>query len=135
MLKHKLIRFSETNDHVKGFWLNEHGNFLFYTLERPWLGSIPNISCIPEGVYQTEWYFSPGKKCMVLQFKNVLDNLGRSRSYCQVHKGNLVSHSKGCVLMGMYLGIDSLGRSEDAYETFLGMYEAKHICVEVRNNF
>ena len=27
----------------------------FYTIERPWLDNAANVSCIPEGTYQTGW--------------------------------------------------------------------------------
>ena len=35
------------------------GEQRFYSIERPWLDNAPNISCIPEGTYETGWRESP----------------------------------------------------------------------------
>lgn len=69
-------------------------------LERPWKNNQRNISCIPEGKYEIKKEIQP-KRGKVLRIKNVPDRDG-----ILMHKGNYVSHSKGCLLPGLELEHD-----------------------------
>lgn len=68
-------------------------NVYFKTLERPWRSNMPNISCIPEGVYVVK-RDKTGKH----QFYAVQNVEGRSA--IEFHAGNFVEHSAGCILVG-----------------------------------
>lgn len=69
---------------------------LCVTLERPWFDNEKGLSCIPEGDYTCIKYNSD-------RFRNtyqVEDVPGRSKIL--FHKGNYVSDSTGCILLGQY---------------------------------
>lgn len=77
---------------------------IFYTLERPWLNNQSNISCIPQGEYQVTALprSSSGKYRDVFHIQDVPDRFG-----VLIHNGNIVKHTKGCILIGNtrgYLG-------------------------------
>ena len=87
--------------HVAGTLIFESGD-VFNMLERPWLNNRSNVSCIPWGTYET--FFLPrsgsGKYRKVWHLQNV-----KSRSGVLIHSGNLVSHSRGCLLVGTKMGV------------------------------
>lgn len=66
----------------------------FATIELPWKNNLHQISCIPPGVYQTEWYDSP-RHGRVLRLKDVPD-----RSQIEVHSANLAMQLLGCIALG-----------------------------------
>ena len=88
---------------TKGSLFVLNGSELLYrckTIELPNNGNRRNMSCIPEGTYDTIKYDSPTKgKCFWVQ-----DVPGRDSIL--IHKGNYVSGSKidsqGCILPGNY---------------------------------
>lgn len=69
----------------------------FYTIERPWLDNAPNVSCVPEGTYQTGWRDSPrfGETWHV---KDVPD-----RTYILIHAANYPDEVQGCIALGTHL--------------------------------
>lgn len=80
------------------------GEQLLYTIERPWLDNRSNISCIPAGKYLVKFMArsASGKYRNVWHLQNV-----PGRSGILIHNGNLVSHSRGCLILGSRTG--SLG--------------------------
>jgi hypothetical protein len=70
---------------------------VFRTLERPWLDNRSNVSCIPNGEYECSYLprSGSGRYVKVWHVRAVPD-----RSGILIHRGNLVSHSKGCILVG-----------------------------------
>ncbi len=73
--------------------------FSCFTLERPWLGNAPRVSCIPAAVYpMREGHFYRGDyPCL-----EILEVPGRS--LIKAHAGNLLAHSLGCPLVGDRIG-------------------------------
>jgi len=69
-------------------------NFQCFTLEKPWLDNQENISCIPVGEY---CYYSrtSTRNGKVLQLENVED-----RTSIQIHAGNYINQTQGCILVG-----------------------------------
>lgn len=65
-----------------------------FTLELPWRGNQPNISCVPEGTYRVTKYQSPTKGPVLL----LHDVPGRT--YIEIHAGNFIRQIEGCVLVG-----------------------------------
>ena len=69
----------------------------FYMLERPWLDNQRNVSCIPTGKYHVTFLprSASGRYRNVYHVHNV-----ENRSGILIHQGNLVRHSKGCLIIG-----------------------------------
>lgn len=69
----------------------------FYTLERPWLENVSDISCIPTGAYDC---ILDEKKIIG---KNPVYRLRAvpARSGVLIHVGNYVTDSHGCILIGL----------------------------------
>jgi hypothetical protein len=89
----KLLRISLTTNATFGVLLEEDIPFCV-TLERPWLGNIKSISCIPDGLYNCKRVQSP-KFGDTFEIENVLN-----RTHILFHKGNLSDDTHGCVLVG-----------------------------------
>lgn len=73
------------------------GQETFATIERPWLDNKPNISCIPEGVYDCVPH-NGGRFKGVWKLKDV-----PGRSYILIHAGNWSKDVEGCIAVGQYL--------------------------------
>ncbi len=72
--------------------------FSCVTMEPPWANNKPNVSCIPPGEYQAHWHKSP-------RYGWVYALLGvPGRSHILIHPGNIVTHTKGCILPGARVG-------------------------------
>jgi hypothetical protein len=69
----------------------------FYTIERPWLDNTPNVSCIPEGAYNTGWRDSP-RFGETWHIKEVQD-----RTYILIHAANFPKEVQGCIGLGLGL--------------------------------
>jgi hypothetical protein len=69
--------------------------FTCATIEPPWLNNQKMISCIPEGRYTVERYYS-------MTFKNslIITNVP-NRSAILFHAGNTAGDSKGCIIVGL----------------------------------
>ena len=68
--------------------------FKFWTLEPRDLDNQQNVSCIPEGIYNYKYRESP-KNGKALELIGV-----EFRKNIQVHAGNFVKNTKGCILVG-----------------------------------
>lgn len=68
--------------------------YLCYTLELPNLKNTPRVSCIPAGVYKGKKHKSPSNG-LCIQLSDV-----PNRSYIQLHAGNTVFDTLGCILVG-----------------------------------
>ncbi|USD22137.1 DUF5675 family protein [Microbulbifer variabilis] len=72
-------------------------DFVFYTVERPWLGNRPFESCIPEGVYSCNPYNSP-------RFPNVWElKEVPGRTKILIHTANYSADVQGCIGIGSNL--------------------------------
>ena len=78
---------------------------IFYctTIEPPWKDNQHSISCIPTGVYTVTPCNSPKHGACFL----VLDVPGRSA--IEIHAGNFVQNTEGCLLVGRDLTSDMNG--------------------------
>lgn len=96
-LKHVIIKRSFMDDRVTLGMLKvqdiEHDPI--YTLENPWIGNQPWVSCITKGMYDCQYHNSPkyGKVFKVLDVPDRTDIL--------FHPGNYERNTKGCILLGM----------------------------------
>ncbi len=86
-----------------GLLHDEENNVIAHTLELPWRENEPDASCIPAGRYPAHRYLSPKRGYEVFMLDGVPD-----RSAIELHIGNTVSDTDGCILLG-----DSFGQIDD----------------------
>lgn len=93
-----LMRSEFFSSCVRGLLILEGEGLILYSLEQPWRDNEVNVSCIPEGEYLCTWHNSPsfGEVYLVNQVPN--------RSYILFHSGNIVDHTRGCILLGLRKG-------------------------------
>lgn len=74
----------------------------FQTLERLWVNNERKKSCIPTGIYETQFMprSASGKYKNVFHVQDVPDRGG-----ILIHNGNVVDHSLGCILVGKKRGV------------------------------
>jgi len=122
-MKIELKRFAYTPFGVFGtLYLQQ---FQCYTVERPWLGNEPRVSCIPEGLYQMRLshFNRGGYDCY--EILDVPD-----RSLIKIHIGNTMEDVLGCIALGRDLGCLAgkwaVLRSKLAYEDFMRSLLPRH---------
>lgn len=92
-----LIREAQRSDRDETLgWLYADGRS-FATLELPWRQNLPNVSCIPAGDYVTSFLprSASGKYRNVFHVTSVVGRAG-----ILIHTGNVVAHTRGCILIG-----------------------------------
>lgn len=77
---------------------DDQGNFICYSLELPNLDNKPEISCIPEGQFSFQKFFS-STLGWVYRLQNV-----PNRSLIDIHSGNDVLDLRGCITVGTEQG-------------------------------
>lgn len=106
---------------------SEHGTFgvlvrddlvpFALTLELPMRDNKKDVSCIPDGTYRCEPFASPTKG-KVFKLVGV-----PGRTNVELHSGNIMSDSLGCILVGEAFepikGQDGIAYSRDAYAELL----------------
>lgn len=112
----KLVRVSDTPYGMFGVLL--YGTVpQCVTLENPWRGNTPSISCIPSGQYTCRRVDSPrfGDTFEVADVAN--------RTHILFHKGNLEKDTHGCILLankfGALAAIPGILESRPAFESFM----------------
>jgi hypothetical protein len=129
----RLIRIAFTKDGTFGVLLDEDVPFCV-TTEREWLSNVIGKSCIPDGTYLCQRVDSP-KFGNTFQVMNV-----PGRSEILIHKGNLSSDSKGCIIVGEEFGtlngrvaVLSSGKAFDEFMSRLkGVVQFKLAITEVK---
>lgn len=86
-------------DCIRGFF-NLDGE-LFHVLEPPWRNNTRDESCIPPGAYQARFLprSTSGKYRNVFWLQDV-----PGRSGILIHSGNVVAHTRGCLIIGKRRG-------------------------------
>ena len=74
------------------------GDFRCFTMEPPWRDNARNLSSIPPGFYPCRWIRSPKYGDVYAVTKVV------GRDNILIHAGNIVQHTKGCILPGARMG-------------------------------
>ncbi|MEN8821963.1 MAG: DUF5675 family protein [Abyssibacter sp.] len=116
LLRCELVRFAYTPHGVFGRLVLP--DFECFTVERPWEGNAPRVSCIPEGIYALEpsRFHRGGYDCY-----EVVGVPGRSM--IKVHRGNTMHDLLGCIAPGQGLGYVrgcwAVTRSKVAFESFM----------------
>lgn len=73
----------------------------FHVLELPWRNNARNASCIPPGTYEARFLprSTSGKYRNVFWLQDV-----PGRSGILIHSGNVVAHTRGCLIIGKRRG-------------------------------
>jgi hypothetical protein len=92
---------------------------LCVTLELPWRNNEHDRSCIPAGTYTLRRRFSPKHQGEVFEVEGVPD-----RADIELHVGNFVDDSLGCILLGSTFttfdsGQHGISGSRVAFERFM----------------
>ena len=96
-MKIRLIRVEKSNQGTLGVWLL-NGHAFCCTLEPPDRNNKKNESCIPCGNYAALRKQSP-------RYGDTFEITGvPNRTHILIHPGNVVDHTKGCILLGQYFG-------------------------------
>lgn len=100
-----------------------------YTLELPFKDNLPNISCIPQGLYNAVKYSSPAHPD-VWEILNVPD-----RSAILMHVGNYAKDSKGCILLGFGINESTpmITRSNKCIEFLRKYLDGNNFSLEILN--
>jgi len=87
---------------------------VFWTVERPWLDNAPNVSCVPEGVYDLRWRESPR-----FGWTWILEDVP-NRTHILIHSANWSRQLQGCIALGTGLmGNEfAVSNSRDAVKRF-----------------
>ncbi len=96
MRQARLIRLGSTDQGTVG--VLEAGDFRCFIMEPPWRDNVANKSHIPPGNYPVVWQKSPryGWGYCLLRVPNRFGIL--------IHAGNIVQHTRGCLLPGARMG-------------------------------
>ena len=95
-----LYRYQKTDTLTRGYLFID--TIWLHTLERPWQNNEINVSCIPSGEYYVDFL----KKSASGKYRNVFHVINvPGRSGVLIHNGNIVDHTKGCILVGTKPGI------------------------------
>ena len=106
------------------------GKPLFPTLELPWKDNQHNISCIPAGVYKAIYIFSEKFQKHLFILQNV-----PGRDAVEIHIGNTVIDTLGCVLIGMEFSLSEFAivNSKLAFDNFMFMAPKEGFTLTVKD--
>lgn len=82
-------------------YLAVNGEIIVYTLELPWKDNKKNISFIPAGIYSGFLRYDHSD-----HWRIELQDVPGNREYAQIHIGNVIKNTEGCILVGMKLEKD-----------------------------
>jgi hypothetical protein len=117
------------------YGLLESGDFNCFTIERPWLGNTPWLSCIPPGLYfASRGEFSRGRPPYPdLELSEV-----SGRSGIEIHGANMPSQLNGCIAPAEYLkwvdGEIHGTSSKHTLSALLGSFDTDDVWVLIRES-
>lgn len=125
-MKLKLIRDIKGKNYTAGkLYLN--GEYFCDTLEdqhRKDGVKVPGETCIPEGTYNFQLYYSPKHKCLVPLLENV-----PMFTMIEIHVGNTIADTAGCILVGKRDKVTSKltgGTSRITFNRLMGHLTVRH---------
>ncbi len=106
-MKFKLLTFSN-NLCTVGVLYDDLGKRICDTIEKPWKGNAPDISCVPAGIYDFKPRLSPSQgETYYLENKKLGVTLSEKpgRTFIQIDIANIQSELLGCIAVGNGFGI------------------------------
>lgn len=100
-MKAVLVRMKSLSSHLQTcgrfILLNANADVVFScaSLELPWVGNLPKVSCIPAGNYTVSKTNSPKFGAGTFAVNKV-----PGRSHILIHHGNYTREIEGCILLG-----------------------------------
>lgn len=91
----------------------------FYTLECPWRNNRPFESCIPDGAYLIEPWYSPTRGGCYIVSGGTVGKTEGVRTHILFHAANKVWQLQGCIALGLGVRGDNLTNSAAAIKLFL----------------
>jgi hypothetical protein len=91
-------RLADTSHETYGLLIDAEQKQIAVTLERPWLGNAPDVSCIPPGTYPLRRAIHHPGTPGAFECFEIADVPGRT--YIHIHPANLVAQLEGCVALG-----------------------------------
>lgn len=113
----QLVRDSQNEIRTFGT-LIEGEPLICQTLELPWRDNAHKLSCIPEGEYLVKLMFSPAHQKDLYWITEV-----PGRGAIEIHCGNTVADTQGCVLLGAYRDGDAIRHSQAAFASFMTLMD------------
>lgn len=87
----------------------EAGELRLVTLEPPWRGNAPGVSCVPPGEYRLEAHLSErwplGTWALVGGTVSHFPEAGKARSAVLFHPANRADELRGCIAVGRRFGV------------------------------
>jgi hypothetical protein len=99
-------------------YLLVNGEAKMYALERPWKGNEPDLSSIPPGTYGGILRYDKNDHWRI-QLTGVKDRPG-----IQIHVGNKVDDSTGCILVGRQINTQTLCELTDSKAAYAQLKKA-----------
>jgi hypothetical protein len=103
------------------------GDFVCQTLELPWENNAPDKSCIPANTYICQLEFSPDHNQKVFWLQGT-----QPRKAVEIHWGNFVKDTKGCILLGTKREANAIDNSVSAFDAFMAFVGTEdHITLQI----
>ncbi len=107
------------------------GEFICYSLERPYLDNAPNISCVPEGEYELKYHRYKGKLDTFALIGETVSHFpsDKQRNLILIHPANKVHELQGCIATGTtkLSGEGRMVKSLDAHKKLMNIILVKNI--------
>ena len=107
------------------------GDFICYSLERPWLNNKPNESCVPEGEYELKYHRYKGRLDTYALIGETVSHFpsDKQRNLILIHPANQVHELQGCIATGTtkLSGEGRMVKSFDAHKKLINTIISKNI--------
>ena len=107
------------------------GEFICYSLERPWLNNKPFESCVPEGEYELKYHRYKGRLDTFALIGETVSHFpsDKQRNLILIHPANQVHELQGCIATGTtkLSGEGRIVKSLDAHKKLMNVILTKNI--------
>lgn len=121
-----LVRDDQNDVRTLGAMIDDDGTRVCETLELPWRDNQHDISCVPEGEYECRLAYSPSHKRDLYWLQDV-----PGRGCVEIHIGNTVHDTKGCILLGTTRTENGIVASRWAFEKFMKHMDGKNFTLSI----
>lgn len=124
----KLERQEFTDKQIVGS-IYVDGDFICYSLERPWIDNAPNVSCIPEGIYDLQYHKYKGRLDTYALIGETVSHYpsDKARNLILIHPANRVEELQGCIATGTEKKDGDMVLSIKAFRKLMNAIEKNNI--------